>query len=689
VPQPAAIVPAELGALADLALFYRPRSMAIVGAHDTRSGLAGFTEQALQLARRVGARFYPVNPKLPQVYGIQCLPSVAALPGPVDVMCIFTGKPVDVLIEAAGAGVTARFVMVFASGFSELQTAEGRDRETRLVAAAHQIGARLIGPNTNLNAWAPLADRAGRKIAVIAHSGNQGRPVIQAQDVGVGISYWAPTGNEADLEFTDFAELFCHDENTAAVCAYIEGAKSGQRLREMAATAIETATPISVVKVGRSATGARMAQSHTGHLAGSDEIYDAFFTQFGINRVGELDELAEVGIALARCPVPAADGVVVCSVSGGAAAHVSDLAALAGLSIPKLAAGTQAALREIVPPEFRVDNPVDNGGPVMFRGAGPRIWELCLSDPGIGMMLCPVPASSPKLTDAVIDTLVQAAATATKPILPIWLGPYEYGEGYERLWAAGLPVFRNIRNALSAARALINHPARHGELQRLAQRVRGGVTEAVRPAGRERVLHEDAATSWLEERGFPFARHLTADSAEAAAKASADIGYPVVVKGTGVAHKSEDGLVATHLADADQVHQAATEILARGSTGLLVAKHESGGVELLLGVAADDVFGPVIVVGTGGVTAEAVEDVARAVLPLTESTVERMLSSLRIAPLLRGWRGQPAIDRAALVTTILRLADLAATGEIAELDINPLLARPDGVIGLDAFVRLR
>jgi len=674
---------------ADLTRFYRPRSMALVGAHDTRGGLAGFTQQGLQVARRVGARFYPVNPKLARVYGVDCLPDVAALPEPVDVLCIFTGKPIEILEQAAEAGVEAMFVMVFASGFSELDTPEGREREERLLEATRRIGARLIGPNTNLNAWAPLADLPGRQIAVIAQSGNQGRPVIEVENVGVGISYWAPTGNEADLEFTDFAEMFCRDENTAAVCAYIEGAKSGTRLREAAATAIETGTPISVVKVGRSATGAAMAHSHTGHLVGSDEVYDAFFSQFGINRVDELDELAEVGVALARCPVPRAGGVVVCGVSGGAAAHVSDLAAQAGLPIPKLSAPVQAALREIVPAEFRVDNPVDNGGPIMFSGAGPRIWELCLADPGIGLMLCPVPASSPKLTDAVIETLIEVAPRASKPMLPIWLGPYEYGEGYERLWAAGLPVLRNIRNALSAARALLGHPSRNPELAELARLVRGGAAMVARRGGPGRVLQEHEAATWLEQRGFRFARRLPADSPEAAVKAAAEIGYPVVVKGTGVAHKSESGLVATGVRDDDEAHRAAADILARGAGGLLVAKHESGGVELLLGVSTDDVFGPVIVVGAGGVTAEAVRDVARAVLPVTEAAAARMLSGLRIAPLLDGWRGQPPVDRGALVETVLRLAELCAEGEITELDINPLLARADGVIGLDALIRLR
>jgi acetate---CoA ligase (ADP-forming) len=683
----------EIPEVADLSLFYRPKSMAIVGAHDTRGGLADFTDQALQLARRVGARFYPINPKLPQVYGIDTLANVAALPEPVDVMCIFTGKPIEVLREAAAAGVRAKFVMVFASGFSELQTPDGYEREAQLVKAVHGIEARLIGPNTNMNAWAPLAERPGQKVAVITHSGNQGRSVVELVNVGVGISYWAPTGNEADLEFTDFAELFARDQETAAVLAYLEGARSGDSLRSMAATAIEVGTPIAVVKVGRSAAGSSMAQSHTGHLTGSDEVWDAFFTQFGISRVTEMDELAELGAALARSAVPTADGVVICSASGGAAAHVADLATMVGLHVPRLSEETQAALRDIVPSDYRVDNPVDNGGPAMFTGAGPKIWQLCLEDPAVGLMLCPVPASSPKLTDAVIDTLVAVAPTATKPILPIWLGPYEYGAGYDRLWQAGLPVFRNIRNALNAARALINHPARNPELREVAKLVRGaaaepGLPRPSRPEGAGRLLREKEATDWLEQRGFRFARHQPAGSADSAVAAARDIGYPVVVKGTALAHKSEGGLVKTGLRTDEEVRAAASDILGKGAAGLLVARHESGGIEMLLGLSTDDVFGPVIVVGAGGVTAEAIRDVSRAVLPLTEATVNRMLSSLRIAPLLDGWRGQPPVDRAALVETIFKLGALAVDGEVAELDINPLLVRPDGVVGLDALIRL-
>jgi acyl-CoA synthetase (NDP forming) len=674
---------------ADLSLFFHPRSIAVVGAHDKRMGLSQFTDQALQLARRVGAQVYPVNPKLPEVYGVPCVASVAELPGSVDVLCVFTGDPVSILKEAAAAGVHARFVMVFANGFSELGTAAGVARERELVTAVHAIGGRLVGPNTNLNAWDPLEPLSGRKLALVAQSGNQGRSVIQAQRVGVPISYWAPTGNEADLESADFIEFFARDPETSAICAYVEGFTSGQRLREAAATAIEEDTPLVLVKVGRSDVGTEMAMSHTGHLVGSDDAYEAFFEQFGINRVDDLDELAEVGAALTRLPLPPADGVAVLSVSGGAAAHVSDLAGMYGLSLPKLTAETQAALREVIPPEFRIDNPVDNGGPVMAAGAGPRIWEICLDDPGIGLLICPVPAATEKLTEAVVETLVKVAANAAKPILPIWLDPFVRGQRHDDLWNAGLPVFSNVRNALVAARALLRHPRRNAGLHQTAKLVRA--MPALRDPRREttRTLDEVEATQWLVARGIPFAAQMRADTVADAAAAAATIGFPVVLKGTGVAHKSEHGLVKTNLASADAVTRAATEMLSEGVDGLLVARHEAGGIELLVGTTYDPVLGPVVVVGSGGVAAEALGDVCRSVLPLTRTRVATMLSRLRIAPLLDGWRGSPAVHRDAVIDTVLRIAELAAEGEIVELDINPLLARADGVVGLDALLRLR
>jgi acetate---CoA ligase (ADP-forming) len=672
----------------DLGLIYRPRSIAVVGAHEARGGLGKLTQQAVDRARMAGAEFFAVNPTKDSVFGFDCVPSLADIGHPIDVALILTGDPISVIDDATSRGAKIGFYIVFANKFRELGTVEGTERESRLAAAVQRAGARLIGPNTNGNAWEPLRDLPGPKIALVSQSGVQGRPLTQAQDLGVALSFWAPTGNEADLESADFIEWFARDPGTSVICAYIEGFRSGQRLREAATAAIEHATPVVIVKVGRSAAGSSMSQSHTGHLVGSDEVMDAFFEQYGMTRVDDLDEWVEVATALARCPVPASDGVVVTSVSGGTAAHLADLAAASGLHLPRLSEETQTSLRRIIPDGFAVSNPVDNGGGVMRTGAGPDIWRLCLDDPSTGILLSPIPAASPGITEAVGDTLVELWKTATKPILPIWSGPSVDHPTYRQLLDAGVPVFRNFRNAIRAAHALLRHPGRDAGLREVAAAARA-LPPVPPPPIATIALAEAEATAWLGRRGLPFARSEIADSLDEAVAAAERIGYPVVLKGRGTAHKSERGLVRLGLRSPADLRTAAHAMLEAGAPGFLVAREESGGIELLVGVSTDPTVGPVLVLGAGGVTAEAVRDVQRAVLPVTRQRVEAMISRLRIAPLLDGWRGAPACDRNAIVDVVLHLADLAADGEIVELDINPLLAKPDGVVGLDALVRVR
>ena len=672
----------------DLIRFYRPRSIAVVGAHDTRAGLSGVTRKAIDHAALCGASFTPVNPRRESVYGIPCVASLADVTGPVDVVVVLVGDAEAVVEQAIAAGLAVGFFLVFSNGYSELGSSEGRAREERLAAAVRLSGARMVGPNTNVNAWDPVLELPGRRLAAISQSGIQGRALTQAQELGIALSYWAPTGNEADLDATDFIRFFAADPETAAICAYVEGLVSGDRLRTAAAEAIEQSTPIVLVKVGRSAAGASMAQSHTGHLAGADEVWDAFFAQYGMVRVDDFDQLVQVGAALARCPVPAADGVVVCSVSGGSSAHVADLAEAAGLRLPVLTEATQERLRAVVPAGFRVDNPVDNGGTVVLTGAGPEVWNACLDDPGVGLMLCPVPASAPGLTDGVGATLAEVARTVAKPILPIWSGPSTQHPAYRQIWDAGLPVFSNVRNAIAAAHALLGHPSRSEALREQVTLTRS-LPPLPTTSGPDTLLEEAEATAWLAERGLPFARHLFASDVDGAAAAAAEIGYPVVLKGRGAGHKSEHGFVAVGLAAETELRHRAAVMLSAGATGLLVAELARGGVELLAGVTLDPSLGPVVVVGAGGVTAEAVRDVARGILPLRRARAEEMLDSLRIAPLLGGFRGSPPLDRAAVVDTLLRLAEIAASGEVAEIDVNPLLVRQDGVLGLDALVRLR
>jgi acetate---CoA ligase (ADP-forming) len=308
------------------------------------------------------------------------------------------------------------------------------------------------------------------------------------------------------------------------------------------------------------------------------------------------------------------------------------------------------------------------------------------------MLLCPVPAPAPgtggqpTLASAVVDTLIEAAASATKPILPVWSSISTQSADYQRLWDAGLPVFRNVRNALAAASALLNHPARRPDLRALD----GLADQMLFPAIHRhatRVLDEYEAMSWLGESGMAFAPHALAGDVESAAAAAAELGYPVVLKGRGQSHKTEHGLVLRDLCDPAAVRGNARNLLCR-SQSILVAKQLAGGIELLLGSTMDPVLGPVLALGAGGVSAEALGDVVVATLPLTRAHAERVINSLRVSRLFDGWRGQPAIDRSAVLDALMTAADIVARHPVVELDINPLLARADGVVGLDALLSL-
>jgi acetate---CoA ligase (ADP-forming) len=667
---------------------YHPETICVVGAHDERPSLALNTRIALEHAEAEGSGFYPVNPKRDAVFGRPCFPSVDDVPVPIDLLLILTSDPTSILNDIRTQH--PRVVLVFGNGFAETGTAEGVARERDLVIAARRVGARVVGPNTNANSLQQLAPLSGPKIALVAQSGHQGAPIRQAQELGVALSYMAPTGNEADLEGSEFMRFFAADPDTAVIAAYVEGFKSGQALRHAAVACIDHATPTVLVKVGRSTVGADMARSHTGHLAGSDEVFDAFFKQYGMVRVDDIDELVEVSAALARCPVPTADGVVIFSVSGGTAAHLSDLAAGYDLSLPALTVETQAALRELVPLPLKISNPVDNGGPAMAGGNGPRILELAMQDPHIGVVLCPITGTAPILTDLLGEALISVGARTGKAILPIWSGPTTDHPVYRALWEAGFPVMRNFRNALTAAKALLGHPARTGDLDEVARLAKG--LPPIRepdPEAPTRTLDEAESSAWLESRGIPFAAHGAARSAAEAVETARTLGWPVVVKALGTDHKSDHGLVALDLRNEDEVHTVAARMLSTGASGVTVARYLTGGLELLLGVSQDPTLGPVVVVGAGGVNAEAERDVSRSVLPVTAARAEAMLASLRISRRFDGWRGAPAVDRTAAVELIQAVARIAEEPTVVELDINPLLLRHDGAVGLDALVRLR
>ncbi|MFJ4832420.1 acetate--CoA ligase family protein [Streptomyces sp. NPDC088747] len=687
----------------DLDRFFRPESVAVIGASDAEGRPnTGITRQLIAWAERGGARLHPVHPTRQSVFGIPCLPSVSDLPEQVDLAVLLVGDPLPVIEKLAEAKV--RFAVAFASGFAETG-AEGALAQARLATAVSGSGLRLLGPNTNLNAFERFRDDLeGPAIALITQSGHQGRPVFSMQELGVRLSHWAPTGNEADLETADFISYFSERPEVGAIACYIEGLKDGRSFLLAADRAARRGVPVVAVKVGRTETGARTAASHTGKLTGADTVVDAAMRQYGVIRVDGLDELQDTAALLARARAPRAEGVAVYSISGGTGAHFADLASEAGLSLPTLSPDKQAELHEWIPDYLDVANPVDNGGHPVGDWRGRRIIDAILADPSVGVLICPITGPFPPMSDKLAQDLVDAAEQTDKLVCVVWGSPVGTEAAYREtlLGSSRVATFRTFANCITAVRAYLDH-------HRFTAAYRSPFDEAPRtpsPSFRKaqalmrpgRQLSEHAAKQLLRAYGIRVPREQLVTSAAAAVRAAGLIGYPLVMKASGaqIAHKTELGLVKLPLTSASQVRDAYRELtdIARyegiSLDGVLVCQMVERGVEMFVGVTHDQLFGPTVTVGLGGVLVEVLRDAAVRVPPFGDDQARAMLADLRGRALLDGVRGAPPVDIDALVEVVIRVQRMALElgDDIAELDINPLMVLPrgQGAVALDALV---
>ncbi|MFD7028288.1 acetate--CoA ligase family protein [Streptomyces sp. NPDC059917] len=690
----------------DLDRFFRPESVAVIGASDAEGRPnTGITRQLIAWADRVGARLHPVHPTRTTVFGLACHASVADLPEQVDLAVLLVADPLPVIEELAESKV--KFAVAFASGFAETGDA-GAAAQARLAAAVQRSGLRLLGPNTNLNAFEEFReDLDGPAIALITQSGHQGRPVYTLQELGIRLSHWAPTGNEADLETSDFISYFAEQPEVGAIACYVEGLKDGRSFLLAADRAARRGVPVVAVKVGRTETGARMAASHTGKLTGADRVVDAAMRQFGVIRVDGLDELQDTAALLARARKPLADGVVVYSISGGTGAHFSDLATEAGLSLPTLGQAKQDELHQWIPEYLNVANPVDNGGHPVGDWRGRKIIDAILADPSVGVLICPITGPFPPMSDKLAQDLVDAAEESDKLICVIWGSPVGTEDAYRTtlLGSSRVATFRTFGNCITAVRAYLGH-------HRFTAAYRSPFDDAPRtpsPSYRKaqalmrpgQQLSEHAAKQLLRAYGIRVPREQLVTSAAAAVRAAGLVGYPVVMKASGpqLAHKTELGLVKVGLTSASQIRDAYRELtdIARFENipldGVLVCQMVEKGVEMVVGVTQDDLFGPTVTVGLGGVLVEILNDTTVRVPPFGEDQARAMLGELRGHALLEGVRGAPPADVEALVEVILRVQRMALElgGELAELDINPLMVLPrgQGAVALDALAICR
>jgi acyl-CoA synthetase (NDP forming) len=690
----------------DLDHFFSPRTVAVIGASDTplRPNTA-MTAKIRAWAEKAGATIYPVNPNRDEVGGLPCARSLLDVPADIDLAVILTGEPVDALRQAIDK--KARFAVIFAAGFAEVG-AEGEKLQAQVEEMVRSSELHLLGPNTNLNAFENFReDLRPPSIALVTQSGHQGRPIFQGQEIGIALSHWAPTGNEVDLEFADFARWFADRDEVGVIAAYVEGFKDGRTLMLAADHAAKAGVPIVVVKVGRTDEGASMAKAHTGHLTGSDAVTSAVFRQFGVTRVDGLDELLDTSALLARAKPPRGDGVCVYAISGGTGAHMADMAASEGLRLPKLGADTQKQLHEWIPPYLRVSNPVDNGGAPSADWRGRKILDAIMADEAVDILICPITGALPSMSKRLAKDLIDVAETTDKPVCVVWGSPVEDDVAYKDilLSSSRVAVFRTFANCVKAVRAYLDY-------HDFTRRYRSPFAKAVlRPSPAAAVarplvptggasLSERESKAVLEAYGIRVSRDVLTTSATEAGRAATSLGYPVVLKVSSpdLLHKSDLGLVRVGVPTSAAVKSAYQELLDRAQAasprarieGVLVCEQVTGGVETVIGVAEDPLFGPAVMFGLGGVFIEVFKDVTFRVPPFGKDEALRMTREVKGSALLDGVRGRPPADRAALVDTIMKVQHLAVdlAGNVSELDVNPLLVLPkgQGVVALDALI---
>jgi acyl-CoA synthetase (NDP forming) len=668
---------------------FAPASVAILGASRNPTKLGHRLLQNVKDGGYGGA-LHAVNPSGEPILGCATVPSIAALPPGLDLALVSLPAPAVPAAITALAARGVRAAVILSSGFGEVDEG-GRAAQAALLATARRAGMRLVGPNCMGVYSAPASlngtyfwdlPRAPGGISIVSQSGAYGGLIFRhLGGRGLGVARFVSIGNQADVEIAEVLEWLAGDPATTLIACFVEALRDGPRFLAAARRAAGR-TPIVVLKGGRSEAGRRAAGSHTGSLAGSHEVFRAACASAGVVLAEETEEFFDAVETLAARPgSPASPAVAVVTVSGGPSVVAADTAEREGLVVPALGAAGQAALRALLPPFAAVGNPVDltpQVEPANIASAVRRVFE---EGAIAGVVAVNVGLDFPEFAEGVV-----AAARATgKPAVAFTADAPEITRRFQ---AGGVPVLPSPERAVRAWRALwrarppappipTRAPALSSEVRRALDTAQGAL-----PYGLARRL--------LEEGGLRFCREAIVAGADEAVRAAERIGYPVVVKAdaAGLTHKTEAGGVVLDVAGADAVRAACAALMSRAGAERFVVQERAGpGVELLLGARRDDVFGPVVVLGAGGILTETLRDVSVRLAPLGEGEAEAMLGEGARPRLLAGPRGLRPVQPPALVAVIQAVAALiVAEPRLQEIDVNPLIAAGADVIAVDALV---
>lgn len=682
---------------------FRPGSVAIVGASNDANKVGG---RPIAFLRRAGwgGRILPVSPHAAQVQGIAAHASLQAIGETPDqvIIALPPAQVMPVVEQCAQLGVRA--VQVFSSGFGEGADAQAVQRRLRDTARA--AGMRVLGPNslglfnavdgffgtfaTALDGAWPQPASAGGGVGVATQSGAFGSYFFgMAQAQGLRFSHFVATGNEADVDVADCVDFLVGDPATRLIVIAMEGCRDGRKLARALHRAHSLGKPVLAMKVGVSAAGAQAAATHTGSLAGEDRVFDAVLRDCGAWRAGSLQALVDAACVASHGPLPAGRRLVIATTSGGIGVLSADAAEASALQLPRLSDAALADIRRIAPLADG-HNPVDTSAGILGDlSAYARIVARALESTPCDAVLCYLahiprnPAHWAQLREPLL------ALRARYPAVAFCAVALADAAITADLQAHGFAVFGDPTHAVRAIAAC-------------APRAALPLPDESTPSGplpADGVLAtEHGAKAALAAHGIHFAPERVVRDADEAAAAAREIGWPVVLKivSPDIAHKTEAGGVALHLADEAAVRAAVmamdTRVRARQPQarieGFLVARQLAGGVEVLVGTQRDPVFGPVVTVGAGGVLAELIGEVSVRLAPLDQDSARQMLGATRLGRLLAGFRGAAPADIDALAEQIAALSRVAWAhrARIAGIDLNPVIARPDGALAVDALI---
>ncbi len=701
------------------------RSVAVIGASRDERKRGHQAVRAL-LDSRFDGDIYPVNPHEERILGLHCHPAVEAIPDPVDLALITTrADTVPGVLEACGKRGVAGAVIV-GGGFGELG-GQGRRLQERIVRIAHRHGLRLVGPNTsgliNVHSGLNLVGLANvprGDIALVSQSGNMGLHLITEATIKSqrGFSYYIGVGNEADIRFHEYVEFLTEDPKTKVIMVYVEGLSDGRAFLQQAyRTTLKK--PIVLLKGGRSATGSRSVGSHTGALAGISEVSRTAFTRAGIITLESSDELFPAAEALSSLPPMHRPSVAILADGGGHATVAADVLSDDGLRLPSLSRATRDRLATVLSPNASLRNPVDVAG---STDSDPGVFADCarilLEDPDIsGLLLVGLfggygirfAERLRFIEEDAAHRMGKLVRELGKPIVVHSLYTFARPHALDLLRYYGIPVVDSVDVGCRLMAVLARYGHRLAATHRRTTFVFRWGAKAT-PEGRALIEHalaegrrsllEHEAKELLALHGAPVSADRLATSAAEAAELAEAAGGPVALKVSSpdVLHKSDVGGVRLALEGRAAVSAAFDEILASVGRhrpgadvrGCVVSPMAAPGVEVIVGTKVDAQFGPVVMFGIGGILVEVLKDVVFRVLPVSKYAAREMVSEIRSAPILNGVRGQPPVDHDTLVRLILTVSELVeAYPEIHEMDLNPVIARPDGASVVDARILLK